>query len=293
MRVSPSLFLHTALALLATTAPLAESSVKMPVSFDEVLALAQPPPDAELRYGTGVSQFGRLWFSATGSADPAPVIVLVHGGCWLHEYSIDHIHALAGALAEAGYVVWALEYRRLGEDGSGWPGTFEDVAAGVDFLRHLPPARLDLSRVVAVGHSAGGHLALWAAARGAFSPEHPLYSEQAFTLRGAIGLAAITDLAAYARGSSDCEKAVPRLLGGLPEQEAQRYQWASPVALEQPLPVVLLQGSDDAIVPESQTRAMPDARVRMVDGAGHFDLIHPGTPVFDELLQELNRMLGP
>jgi len=267
----------------------------MPVSFDAVLALEQPRPDAQFSYGDKPSQFGRLWLpaSAENQAVPVPVLVLIHGGCWLEQYAIDHIHPLAGALAKSGIAVWALEYRRVGEAGAGWPGTFQDVADGLEYLRKLDDRQLDLSRVAVAGHSAGGHLALWLAARTGFSPVHPFYSANPLPLRGVIGMAAITDLVQYAQGNSSCQQAVSQLMDGTPAQRPSSYQLASPAALPAPLPLVLIQGRVDPIVPMSQARAMPAARLRPIPGAGHFDLIHPGTPAFGVLVAELNAMLAP
>jgi acetyl esterase/lipase len=264
-----------------------------PVTFDEVLALRQPPADAEIPYGDYPSQFGRLWLPAYAGDKPVPVVILLHGGCWLREYAIDHIHALAGALAQGGYAVWALEYRRVGEPGAGWPGTFRDVAAGVDYLRELGDERLDLTRVAVAGHSAGGHLALWVAARVGFPSVHPLYTGQPLQLRGAIGLAAITDLVSYAQENGSCPQALVQLMDGGPRERPLSYQLASPAAQPVSLPTVLIQGSVAPIVPMSQARALPGASLRKVPGAGHFDLIHPQSSAFTVLMEELGAMLAP
>ena len=129
--------------------------------------------------------------------------MFIHGGCWEAEYSLDHAGYAAAALATAGYVVWLPEYRRLGDAGGGWPGTFDDVGAAVDFVRALAESEptVDTTRVIVAGHSAGGQLALWAgptprASRasigGGNSPLSPV---------GVVTLAAITDLAAYGAAS--------------------------------------------------------------------------------------------
>jgi len=257
--------------------------VEMPVSYDQVLAAPSRAPDRDLAYGGAPSQRVLVWH-AEGIPGRAPVVVLLHGGCWLAQYDVEHIAPLATALAASGYAVWAPEYRRIGETGGGWPGTFDDVASALELLAENKDASLDPGRTVLVGHSAGGHLALWAGATGAGAPLVP---------RGVIGLAAITDLAAYyTAGGGGCEQSVPQLLGGTPDQLPERYSQASPVALPSPLPVVLLQGTIDPIVPLSQARALSTAEVRAVAGAAHFDMIHPGTAVFAVLLQELRRLLG-
>jgi len=255
----------------------------MPVSYDAVMALPSRAPDRELTYGDAPSQRVLVWHAEI-TRGRAPVVVLLHGGCWLAQYGVEHIAPLATALAASGFAVWAPEYRRVGEAGGGWPGTFDDVRAAIDLLRETDDPVLDKSRTVLAGHSAGGHLALWAGATGAGAPLVP---------RGVVGLAAITDLAAYyTAGGGGCEQSVPELLGGTPIQQPERYAQASPVALPSPVSVVLLQGTADPIVPLSQASALTAADVRPVAEAGHFDMIHPGTATFPVLLQELRRLLG-
>jgi pimeloyl-ACP methyl ester carboxylesterase len=147
--------------------------------------------------------------------------------------------------------------------------------------------------MVLVGHSAGGQLALWAAGRSRLRPEQALYSTDPFIPRTVIGLAAITDLAAYAAGHNDCQAVTPRLVGGGPSDHPERYAQASPAELGVAIPAVLLQGDQDAIVPPSQAKSLPGARVRLIRGAGHFDLIHPSTAAFDILLTELENVMNP
>ena len=135
------------------------------ISFSELAATAAPPADHREPYGTGALQFGELRLPKGRSR--APVVVFIHGGCWRSAYDLVHVAAAAAALASAGYAVWVPEYRRVGDDGGGWPGTFDDVANAIDHVRVLARkyATLDTNRVVLVGHSAGGQLALWAASR--------------------------------------------------------------------------------------------------------------------------------
>jgi acetyl esterase/lipase len=212
------------------------------------------------------------------------VAVVIHGGCWSAEYGEGHIRPVCAALAQAGMAAWCLEYRRVGDKGGGWPGTFEDVGRGADHLREIAPAHgLDLTRVVAVGHSAGGHLALWLAARARLPEADPLRGKAPLPLRGVVGLAPIPDLA---RAAADhvCGDAVPSLLGGLPEAQSARYSVASPIGLL-PLGVAqaIVHGREDRIVPlglseryVAAAREKGDtARLVVVEGAGHFDLIAP------------------
>ena len=124
--------------------------------------LVAPPAEARISYGDDALQFGEL--RLPDGPGPHPVAIVIHGGCWLGEFDLTHIGTLAEALNEEGIAAWVIEYRRIGNPGGGWPGTFEDVARGADHLRKIAKEHpLDLDRVIAVGHSAGGHLALWLA----------------------------------------------------------------------------------------------------------------------------------
>ena len=115
-------------------------------------------------YGPGADRFGELWRPAGDG--PWPVVVLLHGGFWRAQRTLELMRPLAADLAGRGFAAWNLEYRRVGQPGGGWPGTCEDVAAGLDHLARLAGREpLDLDRLVVAGHSAGGHLALWSAAR--------------------------------------------------------------------------------------------------------------------------------
>jgi acetyl esterase/lipase len=229
------------------------------------------------------------------------VVVLVHGGCWLAEYDLGHVSSLATALAEQGFATWSVEYRRVGDDGGGWPGTFLDVAAAADHLRKLANRfPLDLDRVVALGHSAGGHLALWLAARHALSPDDPLRGFTPLPLAGVVALAGIPDLAAYA-APTGCGAAVPGLLGGVPGEVPERLRRTSPIALV-PLgvPQTLVVGELDTIVPAEQARRYAEVarnagdRVDLcgVPGAGHFELIAPGSGAWQTVRDAVLEMLA-
>jgi acetyl esterase/lipase len=209
-----------------------------------------PPPqaDARIKYGAGPSRFGDLRLPV--GAVPHPVVVVIHGGFWRAKYSLDHIRHLAAALTREGVATWTIEYRRVGEPGGGWPGTFLDVAAAADHVRAL--ARdfpLDPGRVIALGHSAGGHLALWLAARHRIPSTSVLHHEQTIQLVGAISLAGAADLRAVSalHLSND---AVHGLMGGAPDVVPERYAAGSPAEL---LPCgvrqVLIHGEVDADVP--------------------------------------------
>jgi len=247
-------------------------------TFTEVAAMPSRPADARVTYGSAPEQFGELRVPV--GPGPHPVVVLIHGGCWRAEYDIAHIAPLATGLRDDGFAVWAIEYRRVGSPGGGWPGTFLDVGAAIDHLRTLARSHpLDLSRVVVAGHSAGGHLALWSASRGLLPRASPIASPDPLLPRGVVSIAGITDVAAYA-SPNGCGSAVVPLMGGAPDAVADRYAQVSPVTLVPPVPVQLIVGTADTIVPRVQSDAFVKAAgdratVRLVEGAGHFDLIAP------------------
>jgi acetyl esterase/lipase len=263
------------------------------VSFNQVSALPTVEPDAVYRYGEAPQQFGELWLPEPPSHPGHPLVILIHGGCWLNEFDVSHSRAMSMALAAEGYAVWSIEYRRIGDPGGGWPGTFEDIGLGVDFVQQLAAHPVDLNRIVLVGHSAGGHLALWASARAGFSADHPLYTAGATQALGAVGLAAIVDLESYARGSSSCEKAAVKLMGGAPEELLARYKMASPIRLGLLENTLLIQGTEDRIVPVEHLDGLPDRdRIVRIPGAGHFDLIHPGSDAWSTVTNALRGMFS-
>jgi acetyl esterase/lipase len=284
------LSLAAGLLALAGSAAVTGAEPRWQRPFSEVAEYPVRAPDRMVAYGAAEAQFAEFWLPP-GTAGGLPVVVLIHGGCWLAAYDIAHIRPLAAALADAGFAVWAPEYRRVGETGGGWPGTFHDVAAAIDFLEYLDEPRLDRGRVVFAGHSAGGHLALWAAARTRLPADSPLHDAAPLVPRGALGLAAITDLAAYARGGNSCQEVAPRLLGGGPAEAPERYAQASPAALGTAVPTVLLQGGADSIVPPAQADALAGAEVVRLPEAGHFDLVHPDSPAFGRIVERLEALL--
>ena len=261
-------------------------------SFGDVQSLPFREADQRIPYGEQPAQFIDLWLPRSTAEEAGPVVVLIHGGCWLAQYDISHIRPLATALADHGFAVWAIEYRRVGDAGGGWPGTFEDISTAVDYLGDFKHPKVQNRRAVFIGHSAGGHLALWAAGRSRLEPGQELQQDNPLLPLGTIGLAAITDLDQYARGGNSCQEVTLQLLGGTPDQFPDRYDQASPAVLGADIPVVLIQGMADGIVPPSQAGAMPDANVIKLEGAGHFDLIHTGTLAFTKLVDILNEMVS-
>ena len=258
------------------------------ISYTEVLELAVASPNAVISYGSDALQFAELWLppGATQQADEFkyPLLVLVHGGCWLNEYDITHTHALSTALSQAGYAVWAMEYRRTGDKGGGWPGSYQDVKAAIEYIPQLQQYPLLLDKIALAGHSAGGHLALLAAG----DPE----LDSAISIVAIIGLAPIIDLVEYSKGANDCQIATAKFMGGSAEELPQQYALAT--VANKPLisNAIVLHGTADNIVPISQSRNS-GLKTLPINGAGHFDMIHPGTPAFQALLQQLASAFQP
>ena len=255
------------------------------IAYSELTALPVTPADHRIAYGTESLQFGDLRLPPGN--EPAPLVVLIHGGCWRSQYDLKHVAPAAIALVKEGFAVWTIEYRRIGDVGGGWPGTFDDIAKGVDHVRRLVAQfpTIDTTRVVLMGHSAGGQLALWAASRrqnetaGLFRSAMP-----PLKVAGVVSLAGITDLAEFGAGAGGCTTSVTPLLGGTPQQQPQRYKAVSP---KERVPigafVRLVHGDADPIVPITQSRDFLDrahasgdrAELDVVRGGGHFDLLAP------------------
>jgi acetyl esterase/lipase len=231
-----------------------------------------------VEYGGAASQFADLSVpQGAAAAGGFPVVVLIHGGFWRAEYGLDLMVPLSADLVTRGFAVWNIEYRRVGEDGGGWPGTFEDVAAAIDALAGLAAERpLDLGSVALVGHSAGGHLALWAAGRDQLPAGAPGSGPTVLPTL-AIGQGPVVDLAAGdARGLGG--GAVTAFLGGSAADVPERYEVATP-ATGGAARLVAVRGTLDDIVPAEFTVPSGGAGVETVDVAGedHFDLIDPAS----------------
>jgi len=250
------------------------------VSYGQLEALPFRESDARFAYGEDALQFGRLWLPPQTTGPSKATVILVHGGCWLNAFFMDHTFALSTALSNAGYAVWSLEYRRTGDEGGGWPGTYRDIVSGINYLAELDRPAVNLDTVILSGHSAGGHLALLAG-----SQQELLDIE----LAAVMGLAAITDPAAYARGSNSCEIATPQFMGSLPEENPAAYQQADPMSHSPHSNSILFQGTADAIVGMEQA-SLGNAEIVIAEGAGHFDWVFPGTPAFASFLDRLEQI---
>jgi acetyl esterase/lipase len=265
------------------------------VTWEQISGPAAPPADHRIHYREDALTFGDLRLPR--GAGPHPVVVVVHGGCWQSEYDLKYMSHLSAALSQAGMATWTLEYRRIGNAGGGWTGTFEDVARGTDYVRTLAQKfPLDVNRVVVVGHSAGGHLALWLAARHNLPRESPLFTSNPLPLRGVVSLAGITDLRKYGAGAGSCNASVIPLLGGKSVDVSSRYAQTNPSELL-PLgvPVRLIHGALDPYVPVEQSRDFAtlarskgdNAAFVLVPEIAHFDLVAPFAEVWKRIQDEI------
>jgi acetyl esterase/lipase/uncharacterized RmlC-like cupin family protein len=285
---------------------LVSSTVSAQQANPLTLANTPVPPGQRIAYGSDSLQFGELRVPATSG--PHPVAIVVHGGCWLTQLgemdpravALDNMRPLAAALAEAGIATWNIEYRRLGNEGGGWPGTFQDVAAATDFLRTIAHEHsLDLSRTLAVGHSSGGHLAMWLAGRPGIASTSALYTHDPLRLTGVINLDGPADLrATIPRERQICgAPVVTDLLGGPDVDAAERLRAASPIEL---LPLgaaqVYFAGRLFAEQVEPYAAAAgaagDDIRSMVLPTAGHFVFIDPGSDVWPDVLESVRQLLG-
>ena len=248
------------------------------LAAQSILEIPAAPPGLHIAYGGGAFQFGELYLPE--GKGPHPVAIVIHGGYWRARYDLRHIGHFCAALAQEGVAAWSLEYRRIGNPGGGFPGTFDDVRAGAAHLEKIAKERaLDLRRVIATGHSAGGHLALWLAKQGV-AP-----------MRGVVPLAPVADL----RKAWDLKlssNVVEDFLGGSPSEVPERYRASSPMEMI-PLKAKqrVIHGDRDDVVPISMTRGYvkaarmsgDDATLTEPRGAGHFELIDPRTAAWDQV----------
>jgi acetyl esterase/lipase len=287
-----------------------------PADPREVLTRSVPPPDHVLRYRPGPDQVADLRLPpglGMGAAGRAPVlIVLLHGGFWRAAFGRSHLGPLAAALAAESFAVCTPEFRRTGQPGGGWPGTFDDVALAVDRLpglvRAVLPGGAALGRVILAGHSAGGHLALWSAGRHRLGPDSPWRLDPGASgagsgagVAGVVALAPVSDLAACYRAGLDHD-AVGDLLGGGPAEQPARYAAADPARLI-PLgvPVRIVHGTADDRVPfamsqsfAAQDRAAGDAvQLDVLAGGGHFDVIDPLSAAWPVVLGAFRAVATP
>jgi len=255
------------------------------VPGEDILTLPPPAADLRLAYGKDASQFFDLRLPKTGGR--FPVVMNIHGGFWRAKYDLAHAGHLCAALTAKGIATWNLEYRRVGNAGGGWPGTFEDVVNAYRFLlQNAKRYDLDAARMVLMGHSAGGQLALCLAG-------HEPSAKRAISLAGVVDLQKAFDL----HLSND---AVVEFLGGKPKEIADHYQEADPMQLNSKAVQWLIHGTADDVVPawlsrgyvEQKKKRGEDVHLLEIPQAGHFDLIDPHSEAWPRVEATLVNLLS-
>jgi acetyl esterase/lipase len=238
------------------------------------------------RYGPLPSQ--TVEWTGLLRARQSTLVIAVHGGFWRAAYGLDHLRPFCDALSAGGFAVASLEYRKLGEEGGGWPGTLEDVEQACTSIAAVAKAYAPFATAaLLVGHSAGGHLALWAASRA------PAWAS--LRLAGVVGLAAVSDLVEASRLHLS-RGVVHEFLGGTPEAVPSRYQEASPAArLPLGVPTTLVHGTKDEDVPYAMSQAYvkraqaagDTAQLVTLEGGGHFDVITPNSAFWPQVVEAI------
>lgn len=272
------------------------------LSWGDLLSQEKPTPTETITIGEGETDIVDLWLPETPG--PHPVVIMVHGGCWQKSIA-DRTLMNYGAedLRQRGMAVWNIEYRGVDEAGGGYPGTYLDVANAADALRdYADDYNLDLSRVAGTGHSAGGHLVTWLAARQNISEDSPLYRADPIALRGVINVGGLADLELSARVTerSCLGEILDDLTGAPSEQRPDVFTDTSPARLL-PLGIdhISLSGDLDRIAPIGLAHSFVRKAVTMGDqaeaiiisGNNHTDLIAPGTDAFEAQAAQLAEWL--
>jgi acetyl esterase/lipase len=269
-----------------------------PMSLQEYMALRGPEPTAQIAYGPAASQYVEVFRPA--GPGPFPVVVLVHGGCWQTEFGgIVQFRNMAGALAAEGIAVWNVEYRRVDETGGGFPGTYEDMMGALDALAaNAKSYQLDLNRIAAVGHSAGGHLVQWASSRARIAASSPLYRPNPMRFSHVVSLGGINDLRAW---TDLCGFEVDKLTGTASAARPHVFADTNPAEL---LPngtqTTLITGELDRQVPAQVAfnfaakaqSAGETVKVIVLPGAGHFDEAAATSPSWKATLGVIKEGLG-
>jgi acetyl esterase/lipase len=251
---------------------------------DDILTLPPPPADARIAYGTDPNQFLDLRLpSPKTKLGPYPLLVNIHGGFWRAKYSLDHAGHLCAALAAKGVATANLEYRRVGNEGGAWPGTFSDIRAAYNFLvQNSPNHNFDSQKIIVMGHSAGGQLALCLAS-------HETSVTRVISLAGVINLQRAYQL----HLSND---AVVEFMHGTPSEVTDHYREADPMQLSIPQAKQwLVHGSTDDTVPvdfsrdyvaakqKSTGKEKEDVHLLEVAGASHIDVIDPHSAAWKQV----------
>lgn len=254
---------------------------------EDILTAPPPPADARISYGSDANQFGEIRLPKTKGT--FPVVMNIHGGFWRAQYDLAHAGHLCAALTAKGLATWNVEYRRVGNHGGGWPGTFEDIRNAYRFISQIAGKyHLDAEKVLVMGHSAGGELALCLAAHEA-------------TLKRVVSLAGVVDLQ-QAWELHLSKDAVVEFLGGKPNEVREHYREADPMKISIPRATTqwLIHGAEDDVVPanfsrnytEQKKQRGEDVHYLEISTAGHYDLIDPHSRAWPKVENTVMHELG-
>jgi acetyl esterase/lipase len=255
-------------------------------SSDDILSLAPPKANARVAYGGDGNQFVDLRLPK--GKGPHPLAIVIHGGYWRAKYDLGYAGHLCAALTAKGIATVNLEYRRVGNAGGGWPGTFADVRTAYQFLlQSAQKYELDARRVLVIGHSAGGQLGLCLAAHES-------------GVKAVVSIAGVVDLQrAYALHLSN--DAVVEFLGGTPAEVGDHYREADPMKLTIAARQWLVHGAEDDVVPPAFSRdyveakqktKKEDARLVEIAGAGHFEVVDPRAGAWKDVERVVGEAVG-
>lgn len=281
-----------ALTLAASAAP--PVGAPPPLNWPDLLSRPHPKPSTTIAYGTNALQVVDVWLPA--GHGPFPTVLMVHGGCWTTSIADRHIMDWAADdLRRRGLAVWNIEYRGVDRPGGGYPGTFLDTAAAADALAaNAERFHLDIRRVVAVGHSAGGHLALWLAGRRRLPKSSELRGAHPLRIAAVVSLGGLPDLEEETKISNGCGTSVSATLAG-----GNYAQTSVPYLAPLGVPQILVNGRLDKIIPQklaidyqAKMRSRGDrVTVRWVQNAGHVDLVAPETAAWAVTVESINASL--
>lgn len=255
------------------------------VPYSALGVLPTSEADEQFSYGDDPLQTIYTWHGRLAAnemyADKA--LIFIHGGCWLNAYGYEHAKGMYHALAELGMGVYVTEYRRVGDEGGGWPGSLDDVTQAISMALKRIENEGRYTNIYIAGHSAGGHLALLAAQ----SLSSSSLNLSRANIKRIIGLAAITDIQSYAMGHNSCQSATAKFMNGTPGDVPTAYQRATPRPTHGSLPITLLQGDADSIVP-ARHAVLSGTNQKIIKNGGHFDWLHPESTSFDALLEVIS-----
>jgi acetyl esterase/lipase len=243
------------------------------------------PLATHIPYGTAPEQFGELRIPS--AAGPFPVVVNIHGGFWRSQYDLAQANPLCATLTSKGFATWNLEYRRIGNRGGGWPGTFQDIRNGYRFISQIASKyKLDSTKLLVIGHSAGGQLALCLAGH------EP-------SLKRVISLAGVVDLQ-QAWELHLGNHAVAEFLGGSPKEVTEHYREADPTQLAIKSTQWLIHGASDDVVPSNISRdytqrkksRAEDVHYLEIASANHTDLIDPHSAAWPKIETTITHLLA-